>query len=177
MPRVRRASGFPQRQNRANRSWAGIEFEATTAAAGAKVLIGGFTLSNPGIDETILRTRGSVMTAPTTPTADHQTHAAWGMIVVNDLAVAAGVASIPGPVTDRGDDGWLVWEPLQATLDFSTAVGKDYKAGAVFPFDSKAKRIIEEGFQIAIVVENAAAAGTISFSGMFRALTMVRGTR
>jgi len=80
---------------------------------------------------------------------------AVGMIVVNDLAIAAGVASIPGPGTDLDDDGWFVWEPFQLVGEAKDG-GADGSAQewAGWSFDSKAMRRIEEGFGIAIVCEN-----------------------
>ncbi len=76
---------------------------------------------------------------------------ALGMVVVSDLAIAAGAASIPGPVTDAQDDGWFVWQAfLRAS---SQSVAKH--AQQYFEWDSKAMRRIEEGFGIGVMVENA----------------------
>ena len=174
MPRPRnfqRASG-----SRPNRSWGGLTLSGVTIAASTKVLAATFTLDNANIDETILRTRGSFMATPASSAIDQSVVAAWGMYLVTDLAAAAGVASIPGPVTDISDDGWFVWEPILLQYEVVTAVGVDAMFGAVRPFDSKAKRILQEGRQVALVVENTAGAG-FQFSLALRTLTMVRGTR
>ncbi len=92
-----------------------------------------------------------VLTSDQTGGQETQT-GAMGMVVVSDLAIAAGVASIPGPVTDASDDGWYVWQALGGQLDILVGAGPRQ---AVYEFDSKAMRRIEEGFGVAIVVENA----------------------
>jgi len=178
MPRRRPSFGTFRRSGSApNRAWAKFEVDAIPVATGTKILLGGFSLSNQQIDETMLRTRGAAIVKPTTPSADAIVHGAWGMMVVSDLAAAAGAASIPGPVTDADHDSWFVWEPLLAAMEFSSAVGIHYDAGHVFPFDSKAKRIVQEGQQIVIMVESKGTIGTFDISLMFRMLSMVRGTR
>ncbi len=84
---------------------------------------------------------------------------AWGLVVVSDLALAAGVASIPGPVTDASDDGWFVWEPLLNRMQSASLLEP-----RIFEFDSKAMRRVEEGSGIAVVVENASAATGLIFT-------------
>ena len=39
---------------------------------------------------------------------------ALGFIVVSDLAIAAGAASIPSPGFNGSDDGWFVWQAFLA---------------------------------------------------------------
>ena len=146
--RVRRGRApFPS-GHRAPTNWARtVNTSFVELAAGTKVLLSLVVLSNPGINETIRRTRGVISVRD-----DAQTSmiGAFGMVVVNDLAIAAGVASMPGPVTDASDDGWFVWQPF--------AVGEGIaNTSHDFEFDSKAMRKIEEGFGVAIIAENAAA--------------------
>jgi len=81
------------------------------------------------------------------------------MMVVSDLAIAAGAASIPGPVTDSDDDGWFVWVPCMSQFQFVSGVGIDPDAGRYFPFDSRAMRRTEEGFGIAVMWETGSADG------------------
>ena len=71
--------------------------------------------------------------------------------MVTDRAVAAGAASIPGPFTDGGDDGWFVHEGItQTELSGVSPISSQV-------IDSKAMRKVEDGGEIAIMVENAAA--------------------
>ena len=119
-------------------------------AAGAKVLIASFVNNNPGIAETVRRTRGRfAIMASVTTIADNI--AALGMMVVSDSAAAAGAASIPGPVTDRNDDGWFVWESAMCHQSGSGTTGAFNR---VVEFDSKAMRRVLDGYQIAVMVEN-----------------------
>ena len=160
-----------------NRSWSGFaSTTTTTVSASAKVLLGGFTLSNPGIDETILRTVGVLGVRTDQTSATELQIGALGLIVVNDLAVAAGAASIPGPITDRGDDGWFLYVPIVQGFQFATAVGFDARNMTQYMFDSKAKRKVQDGFQIAIMVENASSADGFNIASVFRLLSQVTGT-
>ena len=173
---VVRRRPFDGRQSpRPNRTW-GVHSDATltSIAGGTKILIGGFSLSNQGIDETVLRVRGSMMVKPSVG-VDALAIGAWGMCVVTDLAAAAGAASIPGPITNGGDDVWFVWEPIQVLTEFKDSTGEQFLQG--HSFDSKAKRIVETGYQIAIMAENAHASQAFTLGLQFRLLSMVRGTR
>ena len=135
-------------------SWGRITIASVSVAAGAKVLFGTFVLSNGGIGETVLRSRGRwAMSANAAPQI---LQLAWGLVVVSDLALAAGAASIPGPDTDASDDGWFVWDAAEGQ---KAVVGE----GFVFEFDSKGRRRVEEGFSIAMMVENPTAAA-VDFS-------------
>ncbi len=132
-------------------SWGRSTFAAPiTIPAGSKVLVGSFVLNNPGIGVTIRRTRGRFAVQSDQSAAVESVIGAWGMVVVSDLALAAGVASIPGPFTDAADDGWFLWEPFSIIGEKVTgAVGRN-----PIDFDSKAMRKVQEGFGTAIVVEN-----------------------
>ena len=126
----------------------------TAIAAGTKALI--FTFSNlPGINETVRRTRGVLSVRSDQLIGVEDQLGVLGFVVINDLAIAAGAASIPGPVTDASDDGWFVWVPfMQSGLSLASAGNM---AGERYEFDSKAMRKVDEGFGVAIMVENASA--------------------
>jgi len=160
-----------------NRSWGASNSTAATAvAAGTKVLLGTFVLSNPNIDETVLRTVGMVGVGSDQTAASELQLGAFGLVVVNDLAIAAGAASVPGPITDGGDDGWFVYVPFVQELRFLSGSGFDPHVINQYSFDSKAKRKIQEGSTIAVMVENAHATHAFQFFFGFRMLTMVTGT-
>jgi len=94
-----------------------------------------------------------------------QQNGAFGMVVVTDLAAAAGAASIPGPVTDANDDGWFVWVPtLQITG--GTIGGAPSVGVPQWPhlFDSKAMRRVEEGFVIAVMFETLSQGSEVGFA-------------
>ena len=131
---------FPTRRT-PNRTWAGFSSAAfANVPAATKVLIGGFTLSNPGIDETVLRVAGMLSVTSDQIAASEAQIGAFGMIVVNDLAVAAGAASIPGPITDRSDDGWFVYVPFVNQFTLASAASFDAVGSLNLEIASKAKR-------------------------------------
>ena len=169
---IRRTRQITGRVTRPNRSWAAFSGVGTsTIAASAKVLLGTFSLSNPNIDETILRTVG-VLSVESDQTAATETQiGAFGMISVTDLAAAAGAASIPGPVTDAGDDGWFLYVPFAQTITVATAVG--IVRSTQYTFDSKAKRRFEEGQVIAIMAENASSSHGFKIAMVLRLLSMI----
>ncbi len=175
----RTTGGFAgrQRASRPNRSWNGLVSSAATNVAGtSKVLLGSFTPSNSGIDETILRSRGMFAIETDNSGATEEQVGAFGLIVVTDNAFAAGVASIPGPATDVDDDGWFVWVPIVQRFEFVSAVGVEPQMATQYQIDSHAKRIVSDGQTVAIIVENFGAGGfTININ--FRILSQVRGTR
>ena len=109
--------------------------------------------------------------------AAEQQIGAFGLMIVTDKAAAAGVASIPGPITDIGDD-WFVYVPIVQQLGFATATGFNPGQGVHYPIDSKAKRILEgSGKVIAVVVENIHASFAFEIAFVMRILTQTRGTR
>ena len=175
---ARRFQNHPRARNRTpNRAWAGlIATGYTTIAPSTKVLLGSIILSNANIDETILRTVGVLGVMSDQQAASEDIIGAVGFIRVSDTALAAGVASVPGPVTDVADDGWFVYIPIAQSVAFQSAVGVNYDFATQYNFDSKAKRRIEEGMSIAIVAENASASFGFQVALSDRLLTMVTGT-
>ena len=115
-------------------------------------------LDPTGISRTVRRTRGQLLVFSDQGANQELQSGAFGAIVVNDLALAAGVASIPGPVTDESDDGWFVWQPFGTLSAASGTGGNTIPVPALnFEYDSKAMRKVEEGFGIAFMVENSSA--------------------
>ena len=148
----RQRRGFTTRSTgyRAPTNWArAVSPVYAMVPAATKVLLFTAVLSNPGINETIRRTRG-LISIRSVDTGDIQRLGSLGFIVVNDLAAAAGVASMPGPITDGSDDGWFVWQPVLSGKASAAILESEQ-----FEFDSKAMRRIEEGFTIAVIAENA----------------------
>ncbi len=174
----RRTRQFLSRGARPNRSWSGFTNTGPiSVAASTKVLLGSFSLSNPSIDETILRNVGTLAVQSDNFGADEVQIGAFGMIVVTDIAIAAGAASIPGPITNFGDDGWFVYVPIVQGVEFLSAVGVNPDAWHQYDFDSKAKRIVSEGQNLALMVENASSSFAFEVMAVFRTLSQVRGTR
>ncbi len=166
------------RRSRPNRAWSGLASPTQTPVpAASKVLIGSYVLSNAQIDETVIRNVGVIGISSDQAAASELQIGAVGMILVTDVAHAAGVASIPGPITDIEDDGWLVYIPFCFEFRFVSGVGVEPDFSHLINFDSKAKRRVQEGSRVAVIAENAHA--THAFRVMFvaRNLTMISGTR
>ena len=152
---------FAQRSGPSRTDWGRAVLPYVTVAAATKVLLTSFVLINSGISETVRRTRGRFGVISDQASTTEQNVGAIGFIVVSDLALAAGAASIPGPVTDASDDGWFVWEGFAAVSQFTLAVSN---AGAAqgslqVDFDSKAMRKVPDGFGIAVMAENTSGGG------------------
>ena len=139
----------------------------STVAAATKVIIGAFTLDNPGISETVMRTRGRIYISSDQSAAEESQIGALGMAVVTDNAHAAGAASLPGPVTDAGDDGWFLWMPIiqSGAADITAA-----QVGLGYDFDSKAMRRVEQGYRVVVMIENASASNAFEFGFIARLL-------
>ena len=176
MPARRTSRSFARRAP-PNRSWS-RSFTAApiVVAAATKVLLGTFVLSNPGIDETILRTVGMLSIQSDQGAASEDQIGAFGMILVRATAAAAGAASIPGPITEGGDDGWFTYVPFAQRFTFLSGVGFDAVGGSNISFDSKAKRRAGEDQVVALMVENAHATHGLQISFVLRMLSQVSGT-
>ena len=118
-----------------------------TVAPSTKVLLGSFSPSVAGINETVRRTRGLISIVSDQTSVIETQAGAFGMVMVTDLAIAAGAASIPGPITDASDDGWFVWQAF-----FQSGLQTSFNN---YEFDSKAMRRMQDGYSAAIMVENA----------------------
>ena len=172
---ARRArSNFGRRTSRPNRGWAGLSASTFTAlAASTSVLVATFVPSNPGIDETILRTVGLLAVTADQAGANEDQVGAFGLIRVTEAAVAIGITAIPTPITEQADDGWMVYQAFAGQGDNSIGAVNVQR----YVIDSKAKRTLAgEGEAFAVVVQNASASFGIQFAINIRVLGQVRGT-
>ncbi len=131
--------------------WSRFVSIATTVAPATKILLGTLALSNPGISETARRTRGVVSVSFDQTVANENQVGAFGMIIVNDLAVSVGASAIPGPFTDNDDDGWFVYQQINQRGSANINAGV---TSHLYEFDSKAMRKASEGFAVALMIEN-----------------------
>ncbi len=112
---------------------------------------------------TVARVRGMMSIALSAYSADISLVGAMGMAIVSDQAFAAGAASIPGPWTDIGWDGWFVWVPFAWEFAFTTDI--DRLIGSVqVDIDSKAMRKIKIGDTLVVMAESSSAAFKIGMS-------------
>ena len=162
-----------QRRRRPNNNWGALATsDYVTVAGNTKVLVASVALSNPGIDETIMRIIGSINVVSDQAAALERQIGAAGLIVVTDLALAAGAASIPGPSTDAGDDGWFCHQFFSQFNQLSDG----NTMGFQYDFSSKGRRVVEDGKVIAVMVENSHATESLLINLQFRILGRVTGT-
>jgi len=162
---VRRTfAGRQVQRQKAGTNWSRVVSAVQiTIAASSKVLLTSFSLDNPGIMETVRRTRGKIMVSADVAGVEPRV-GAFGLIVINDVAKALGVTGIPGPVTDADNDDWFVWEPFGAITAMIEGAGSTTGNGPmVFEFDSKAMRRIPDGSGVAVMVENASGTTGLKF--------------
>ncbi len=109
---------------------------------------------------TIIRTRVEVAWCSDQNAANEAPIGAMGMIVITSSASAAGVASIPTPITE-GDADWFVWQGLQNRLKFASGVGVTEGEGVVsrYTVDSKAMRKVGPDQDLGVMVQNSSAVG------------------
>ncbi len=151
------------RRQRRKSTWIGPAAQAfISVPSTTKVLISSFDAAANGLPSpTVVRTRGEVSVRPTLTNADLSLVGAWGLAVVTDRAFAAGQASIPGPFTDAGWDGWFAWGSFSQRWDFSDATGARFGDRA-YPVDSKGMRKITDDETVVLMAESFSGAVNIS---------------
>jgi len=148
----RRVATQPRSRKEVNYTWSHLTVLTTVVPEATKVLLGFFFLDT-AFEETVVRTRGTMTVITDQSSTQEEQIGALGFIRVTDRAIAAGAASIPGPITDGDDDGWFVWVPVSQIQLAPPGNNPRYD------IDSKAQRIVREGQQLAVMFENAGANG------------------
>ncbi len=149
----RRTGGFVRQRQRTASDWGRLVDPHTAVGAATKVLLASFVLSNPGIGETVRRTHVMLSVVSDQTGVLEQQNGALGMMIVSDLAIAAGAASIPGPVTDASDDGWFLWFGV-SQVSIAALGGVVNTNPQSYVIDSKAMRKVADGFSIAVMYES-----------------------
>ena len=142
----------------------------TTLAAGAAVLDQSLTTDDP---ETIVRTRGVIWVKSDQESAEENPFGAMGIAIVSDQAAAAGVASVPTPITEIDSDLWMVYVPWATSVWDTGGAALTAVNGFAYEFDSKAMRKISADETVVVVVENASSANGVKFAINFRMLFKV----
>ncbi len=97
---------------------------------------------------------------------------AVGAAVLEDTAIAVGIASLPDPVTDVADDFWLMYQGLHTRISFVSGGGLVEPAGMVVEIDSKAMRKLPTGKSLAFIIAN----GDASFGALVQSTIRVYST-
>ncbi len=168
---ARTRSRFPVRSQRRLTTWIGDAGQCfTTNSSTAKVLNQSFSpgTSVPSLNRpTVVRVRGEFTHSPSVATADLEYCGAYGFGIVTLDALAAGIASIPGPASDPGWNGWFVWGGFSYDFSHATDAGfRDISARSII--DSKAMRKV--GPEEAVVVVTESIGGAFQASIQFRML-------
>ena len=128
-----------------------------TSLGGSTVII---DQSLGGITEpiTVVRMRGMIDIISDQEIAIERPFGAVGACVVSDQALAAGVASVPTPISDADSDLWLMHQYFHAPVTHLSSVGYT-KVNQTFEFDSKAMRKIPADTTLIWVVETGSTVG------------------
>ena len=118
---------------------------------------------------TVVRTRGIVLIASDQSASDEFQMGALGFGIAQDAAVAAGVASLPTPITEPGSSNCFLWQGLLAMVN-ATADASAANISNVYEFDSKAQRKVENGSDIYVAAENESSTDDYRLSFVARVL-------
>jgi len=167
MPRRQFITNRSFRRSRRETQWLEMPVVNTTlAAASTAALVLVLTTAEKAMRPfTIVRTRMFFHVASDQVAADESQSCALGIAVVSDQAVAIGVTAVPTPDTDRGSDLWLVYEEMFSKLVIGGTADSVGLVGMFQKVDSKAMRKVEEGQDVAVVIET-----TPSSSGVIAAI-------
>jgi len=139
------------------------------AAAGATLYPLGFAPNFEGL--TLIRLRGELVISAVLTAASDSADVAVGLIMVSDEAFAAGVASIPSPLTD-GDDDWLWHQFCSVTSRFGAAAGEGVEFR--FPIDNKAMRKLPPGKTVCAVIEMNNLVGAVTIDTLLNMRTLFK---
>jgi len=137
--------GFRSRQSPRRRTewFQGVGGTAITSVASSSAgFLGGGVVTTFG-EETLVRTRGILdltMIAVTSPGDGF--FGAVGIGLATSAAVAAGIASVPTPITESGWDGWL-WHSFVSVHGGITLIANESSHQRV-EIDSKAMRKVQD---------------------------------
>jgi len=153
-----RRSGYVLRGGRQRREtlWFHMADTATTLVGGeAAALFTGLPAALLALRPfTIVRVRGHLAAGSDQSANTEPWLVSLGLCVVSDQAMAIGVTAVPTPQLDAGSDLWFVYETLAGRFVVSSAVGLLESMVNWKDFDSRAMRKVEEGQDLAAVVES-----------------------
>ncbi len=102
---------------------------------------------------TIVRTRGWFFVG-SDQIANIETYGcSLGFSVVSDQALAIGITAVPTPESDADSDAFWVYESITGEMKLISAAGFVDPSGVGKDYDSRAMRKVEDGFDMAFVIE------------------------
>jgi len=155
---VARQRGFQPRSQRRKTAWGfGPDSTGQTISASGKQFLTTSVALSGQQEATIVRIRGFLeLLLITSGGAEGGFQGAFGIALTTTEAVAAGVASVPGPVTDAEWDGWIVHRFFSIHTVTATIADGVNAAGvrAAYEIDSKAMRKMNDGQALFAVMES-----------------------
>ncbi len=146
--------------------WAGFDLTVQVIAANASVLL--FTWNAAALalrPFTIVRTHLLIGWSSDQTAASETPAGVIGGMVVSDKAAAAGIASVPSPITEASED-WFFYQPVMHDFVFISGVGTNSDGNNQYMVDSKAMRKVGIAEDLAIVVQETGVFGaTVSIIG------------
>ncbi len=138
--------------------WVGVNLGLDIVAASALTFLGSLSATALALRPfTIVRTRLHTSYDSDQVSAGEIPFGMFGMIVVNDKAITAGVTAIPGPATDINDD-FFVHQGMSQRFTLITAIGA-FEGAPSWQIDSKAMRKVDLGDDVAMMFEQTATVG------------------
>ncbi len=150
--------GGPRRQTR----WlASPDISAVTVlTGGAATFFGQLNAEELALRPfTVVRTVGMFAGRSDQIAASEDAMGAFGMAVVSEAAIAIGVTALPAPISDEESDLWFAYDTIAPSLLFNDATGFQSPAMQYRYFDSRAMRKVEDGSDIAVMLEAGSGVG------------------
>jgi len=155
---VARQRGFQPRSQRRKTAWGfGPDSTGQTISTSGKVFLSSFVSLVGQQEATIVRIRGYLeLLLITSDAAEGGFQGGFGIALTTAEAVAAGVAAVPGPVTDAEWDGWIVHRFFSIHTVTATIADGVNARGVRFgvDIDSKAMRKMNDGQSLFAVLES-----------------------
>ena len=165
------------RTSRRSKVWFGSQIVLTQQAAATvafNTLMTEVQLETQG-KPTIARIRGQILvqTDVSAQVAEDKCHVGLGIALLDARAVAAGAASLPGPLTNV-EFPWMWWHSAEIAVGTNTALEQIPTNFDRITVDGKAMRKAAPGHLLVLVSEVLAETGTsdIEYFGFLRILAM-----
>ena len=135
--------------------WFSMNLAPTTVVATTPILLGSWNAAALLLRPfTVIRSRIMVSARSDQFGAVEFQEGAVGFQIVTDSAVAAGIASLPTPISEASAD-YFIYRPYSVDVTFADATGYgDRSADSTFEIDSKAMRKCGHDDDLAVTAQN-----------------------
>ncbi len=126
------------------------------------------------VPATLVRMRGFYTFDIDQVAADEAYSGAIGLAVVRETARAAGIGSLPVPLTDSSEDLWTWFDFFMGRFEFIDASGIHPNTAQGVVIDNKAQRKIVDGDAIVVTAESSNFSGGVDLTFFTRLLFKLR---